>query len=71
MAKKAQSFEEKLSEFQDIINDLDSGTLSMDKLLSRYEKGMNLAAELKEFLNVAEQKVIDITKKYTSTTNEE
>ena len=65
MAKKTLSFEEKLTEFQDIINDLDSGELQMDTLLERYEKGMTLATELKEYLNTAEQKIIDITKKYS------
>lgn len=66
MAKKIISFEDKLQEFQDIINILDSGELAMDTLIEKYEKGMSLAAELKEYLNTSEQKIIDITKKYNS-----
>lgn len=66
MAKKFLSFEDKLQEFQDIINILDSGELAMDTLIEKYEKGMSLAAELKEYLNTSEQKIIDITKKFNS-----
>ena len=66
MAKKIISFEDKLQEFQDIINILDSGELAMDTLIEKYEKGMSLAAELKEYLNASEQKIIDITKKFNS-----
>lgn len=66
MAKKIISFEDKLQEFQDIINILDSGELAMDTLIEKYEKGMSLAAELKEYLNTSEQKIIDITKKFNS-----
>lgn len=66
MAKKNISFEDKLQEFQDIINILDSGELAMDTLIEKYEKGMSLAAELKEYLNTSEQKIIDITKKFNS-----
>lgn len=66
MAKKNISFEDKLQEFQDIINILDSGELAMDTLIEKYEKGMSLAAELKEYLNASEQKIIDITKKFNS-----
>ena len=66
MAKKNISFEDKLQEFQDIINILDSGELAMDTLIEKYEKGMSLAAELKEYLNTSEQKIIDITQKFNS-----
>ncbi len=66
MAKKNISFEDKLQEFQDIINILDSGELALDTLIEKYEKGMSLAAELKEYLNASEQKIIDITKKFNS-----
>ncbi len=66
MAKKNISFEDKLQEFQDIINILDSGELAMDTLIEKYEKGMSLAAELKEYLNTSEQKIINITKKFNS-----
>ncbi len=66
MAKKNISFEDKLQEFQDIINILDSGELAMDTLIKKYEKGMSLAAELKEYLNTSEQKIINITKKFNS-----
>jgi exodeoxyribonuclease VII small subunit len=66
MAKKQESdFEAKLKEFNEIIEHLDSGEHNLEKMIVYYERGMNLATELKEFLAIAEQKIIDITKKYS------
>lgn len=66
MAKKIEpEFEAKLKEFNEIINNLDSGEQSLEEMIALYERGMSLATELKDFLAVAEQKIIDITKKYS------
>lgn len=66
MAKKQEpEFETKLNEFHEIINSLDSGEHSLEEMIGFYERGMSLATELKEFLAGAEQKIIDITKKYS------
>lgn len=69
MAKSNQSFETKLERFQSIINELDNGDITLDDQLKKYEEGMSIAAELKEYLNAAELKIIDITKKYSEDEN--
>ncbi len=66
MAKSNKNFESKLEKFQTIINDLDNGNIPLEEQLIKYEEGMNLAAELNEYLNKAEMKIIDITKKFSN-----
>jgi exodeoxyribonuclease VII small subunit len=65
MAKKSLSFEDKLQEFETLIDKLDQGELPIEVLLDNYERGMALAAELKSYLETSEQRIIDITKKYS------
>ncbi len=66
MSKKQEpEFESKLQEFNEIINNLDSGDYNLEDMIKYYERGMSLATELKEYLSSAEQKIIDITKKYS------
>lgn len=61
---KTTSFEAKLTTFQEIINTLDSGELPLDEQVNLYEKGMKLAKELKDFLEKAEMKIIEINKNF-------
>ncbi len=69
MAKANISFEEKLQKFQNIINDLDNNSIPLEDQVKMYEQGMALASELKEYLNNAELKINDITKKYSKEDN--
>lgn len=57
-------FEDKLKRIEEIVESLDSGDLNIEDMLLIYEEGMKLAAESREFLDIAEQKIIDISKKY-------
>lgn len=66
MKKSNQNYEVKLEKFQEIIRILDSGDIPLDEQLEKYEEAMTLASELKEYLNQAELKIIDITKKYSN-----
>ncbi len=67
MAKnKELSFEQKFGEFQSIIESLESEDLPLESLIERFETGMKYAQELKNYLENAELKIIDITKKYNS-----
>lgn len=61
---KTTSFEAKLTTFQEIINTLDSGELPLEEQVKLYEKGMKIAKELKEFLEKAEMKIIEINKNF-------
>lgn len=64
MAKKSLSFEDKLNKFQSIITSLESNDLALDEQISLYEEGMQLASELKEYLNQTELRIIDINNKF-------
>ncbi len=63
MPKKTKSFEDKMNRLDEIVNILDEGDAPLDDLLKVFEEGMKLAAEMRVFLDKAEQKVIDITEK--------
>lgn len=62
--EKELKFEEKLKRIEEIVEVLDSGETDLEEMLKLYEEGMKLASESREFLDKAEQKIIDISKKY-------
>ncbi len=61
--KKNKPFEEQLKRLEDIVDILDAGDATIDELLKLFEEGMELVKELRNYLNKAELKVIEITKK--------
>lgn len=62
MAKK-QSFEEKLKRLEEIVEILDLGDIPLEEMLKNYEEGMALTTELRKYLNEAELRIINVTKK--------
>lgn len=60
------SFETKLKRLQEIVNLLDSTSISLEESLKLYEEGMNLASELKKILDEAELKIINLNKYFKS-----
>lgn len=65
MAKKNQNtFEEKLERLDTIVQQLDSGELSIEEMMKIYEEGMNLAQECRSYLENAEQKIEIIEKSH-------
>jgi exodeoxyribonuclease VII small subunit len=64
MAKKKLSFEEQIRNLEEIVETLDRGEAPLEELVDQYEEGMKLASSLTEFLDKAEQKITDISKKY-------
>lgn len=58
MAKKeTKNFESALEALETIIYELESGTLTLDKSIKHYKKGIELAAFCTEALTKAEQEV--------------
>ena len=51
------SFEESLSELQQIVNDLEDGTLGLEGSMKRFEQGMFLLKNCYRVLEKAEQKI--------------
>ena len=60
MAKKANSFEESLTQLETIMETLDKGDLPLDKAINYFEKGMQLAKLCENILSDAQKKVDDI-----------
>jgi exodeoxyribonuclease VII small subunit len=57
-------FEEKLNRIEEIVDILDKGKEPLDQLIKIYDEGMQLSSECREYLDSAEQQIIDISKKY-------
>jgi exodeoxyribonuclease VII small subunit len=62
MAKK-QTFEEKLKRLEEIVEILDLGDIPLEEMLKNYEEGMALTTELRKYLNEAELRIVNVTKK--------
>jgi exodeoxyribonuclease VII small subunit len=57
MAKKQPTFEESLADLEKIIGELEGGTLPLDKMMARYEQGVNALAKCRDVLDRAEKKI--------------
>lgn len=55
-----KSFEEKMKELQDIVEQINSGNLPLDKTMDLYNKGKQLIQELSEELNKYEEKITKV-----------
>ncbi|CAN5300574.1 MAG: exodeoxyribonuclease VII small subunit [Chloroflexia bacterium] len=59
-ADDTRNFEQRLEEIEAIVADLESGKLSLDEMLLRYESGMKLIDACQQRLATAELKVTEI-----------
>lgn len=57
MAKKQPTFEESLAELETIMAELESGELTLDKMMERYEKGVKALRLCRKVLDDAEKKI--------------
>ena len=55
--KKTPSFEDNLNALEGIVDQLESGKLSLDEAMKAFEKGIKLTRACQESLATAEQKV--------------
>lgn len=62
MASKEKTFEEKLTELESIIKELENGNVDLDNAINKYTEAMNIAKECSEKLNSAEKAVNEILK---------
>ncbi len=67
--KNKDTFESKLQKLQEIVEKLDSAEEPIENLIKSYEEGMKIADDCRTFLETAENKIIDITKKYSEENN--
>lgn len=53
--------QEKISAIENIMKDIEENTFPLDYLMDRYEEGMKIAKEAKQYLSKLEGRLIDIT----------
>ena len=57
----APSFEKSLAELQNIVNELEEGTIGLEESMQRFEKGISLLRTCYQILEKAEQKIEVLT----------
>lgn len=57
MAKKVKTYKELTEELEVVLEALESGTLSVEEAMKKYEEGVLLTKELLKILHKAEEKV--------------
>ena len=62
MKNNKKTFEEQLSRLEEIVGVLDKGDIPLEDMVNIYQEGMTLTKTLREFLNNAEMKVVEINK---------
>ena len=60
MAKEEKKFEEKLSELENIVKELEAGNVDLDNAINKYTEAMKLAKECSNKLEEAEKAVNQI-----------
>jgi len=66
---KSPDFEKSLTELEQIVARMEAGDLSLDQSLQQFERGVALARECQQALQVAEQKVEILLKQSGSSTD--
>ena len=56
--KKMEKFEDLLAELNEVVKELESGTLSLEESIQKYEKGIELSKKCKDKLLAAKEVVI-------------
>ncbi|RMA82412.1 exodeoxyribonuclease VII small subunit [Umboniibacter marinipuniceus] len=57
MTQKNDAFEQKLTELETLVNELEAGELSLEEAMTKFERGIVLTRECQQSLSAAEQKV--------------
>ncbi|EIE3612140.1 exodeoxyribonuclease VII small subunit [Staphylococcus pseudintermedius] len=70
MTTENKSFEEMMKELENIVNQLDHDTISLEKSLELYQQGIALSKSCKKTLSDAEKKVAELMDKEADESNE-
>jgi len=63
--KKGFDFAKSYQKLEEITEQFESGKFSLEDGLKKFEEGLALAAECKEYLKQVENKIIEIKKKFS------
>ncbi len=58
---KEKSFEELFQRLEEIVNEMESEELQLEKSLSLFEEGVRLSETLRQHLSTAEQKITELS----------
>lgn len=61
--KKKESFEESINILETIVNELESGELTLDESVKKFEEGMKISRECNEILESAEKRITILLEK--------
>jgi len=67
---KKQSYEESMKELEQIVKDLESGELSLDESIQKFEKGIELSKHCNSLLEDAEKKITLLIERENGDVNE-
>lgn len=62
--QQAFNFEKSFTELEAIVEKFESGTIGLDESLQQFERGLELASQLKQRLNDVENKITEIKRKF-------
>lgn len=65
-SEKTIDFAKAYQRLEDITKEFEAGDMPMEEGLKKFEEGLALAAECKQYLKQVENKIIDIKKKFNS-----
>ena len=60
---KENNFETKMEQLEKVVNDLETGEMTLDESLVKFEEGMKLSKECKKILEQAETKITILLEK--------
>ena len=60
---KSNNFEDKITELEKVVNELENGEMSLDESLTKFEQGMKLSKECNKMLEDAEKKITILLEK--------
>lgn len=63
MAKK-NNFEQSLEQLEKIVSDLESGDLSLEESIKKFEEGMKLSKTCSQILDETEKKIVMLIKEH-------
>jgi len=69
-AKKKATFEEALARLETIVDEMEGGDLSLDKMVAYFEEGSGLVSSCEKRLSEVEQKIEKLVKQGSQITTE-
>ena len=64
--KKSVDFEQRLSQLETLVNEMEQGNMSLEESLKAFEEGIKITRECQQALKEAEQKVEILTRSSAS-----